>query len=289
MILTAEPNKLWFDESKLEGISKQGDSYILCANNYNDFRNCLENLISGETQEFMQTMVDSIATNPDNEYTMRFLGLDELVLATKISPDAERMIKIAEANLESPVFSEESYVEYYNNTKTYLSNLPESESLLDIFERGSELWGPVYIQTFLKEKLEKLAETSQDRTNGYKAAASSMRSLLNLSKSHYNPEKGAIFNYKTAQDFLFAKNVQLFVTPNIAKGILNKVESARKEFENKYNLLPTGLKFDTNGQGFVFDKVNGSYQKVEFDLEASPKVCKTILQCYDANLQNYLQ
>ena len=288
-MLTDKLQFLWYDKLNNEGVVKQDNSYVLILANYNSFRQCLENLVSGETQEFMQAIVDGIAVNPDNEYTMCFLGLDDLALAAEISPNAERIIKTAENNLTSLVSSEKYYNILYERTKTRLSELPESKVLLDVFERGGSLWGPVYIQTFLKEKLKSIAETSQDRSGSYKAAAKSMKALLELSRPHYNPEKGEIFNYKTAQDFLLAKKVQLLVTTNTAKGILNKVENARKEFEIKYNVQPTGLKFDTNGQCFVWDKVNETYQKVEFDLETNPEVCKTILQCYDANSQNYLQ
>src|SRR3989338_8637178 len=268
-----KPSFLWYFALDSEGIAKQDDSFILTTCNYNGFRQCLENLVSGDMQDDMQEIIDGIAINPDNDYTMRFLGLNDLVCADIISPEV----------------SENYYNRLYERTKKYLSALPESELILNIFESGGNVWGPVYVQTFLKEKLEMLAETSQDRSSSYKAAAKSMGALLHLSEAHYNPEKGQIFNYKNAQDFLFAKKIQLFVTPNVAKGILNKIEDARKEFEIKYDMQPTGLKFNTNGQGFVFDKVQESYQKVEFELETNPEVCKTILQCYDANLQNYLQ
>ena len=284
-----KPSFLWYFALDSEGIAKQDDSFILTTCNYNGFRQCLENLVSGDMQDDMQEIIDGIAINPDNDYTMRFLGLNDLVCADIISPDAEGIIKTAETNLIPPVVSENYYNRLYERTKKYLSDLPESELLLDIFESGGNVWGPVYVQTFLKEKLEKIAETSQDRSSSYKAAAKSMSALLHLSEAHYNPEKGQIFNYKNAQDFLFAKKIQLFVTPNVAKGILNKIEDARKEFEIKYDMQPTGLKFNTNGQGFVFDKVQESYQKVEFELETNPEAYKTILQCYDANLQNYLQ
>jgi len=301
-----KPSFLWYFALDSEGIAKQDDSFILTTCNYSGFRQCLENLVSGDMQDVMQEIIDGIATNPDNAYTLQFLGLDDLVCADIISPDAEgtkksnsfssfenpkvfNIIKTAETNLIPPVVSENYYNRLYERTKKYLSDLPESELLLDIFESGGNVWGPVYVQTFLKEKLEKIAETSQDRSSSYKAAAKSMSALLYLSMAHYNPEKGQIFNYKNAQDFLFAKKIQLFVTPNVAKGILNKIEDARKEFEIKYDMQPTGLKFNTNGQGFVFDKVQESYQKVEFELETNPEAYKTILQCYDANLQNYLQ
>ena len=283
-----KPSFLWYFALDSEGIAKQDDSFTLITSNYNSFRQYLKDLVSSDTQDDMREIIDSIATNPDNKYTLQFLGLDDLVYAEVISSDVER-IKTAETNLTSPIASENGYEAQYERTKEYLSNLPESKLLLDIFERGGKIWGPAYVQTFLKEKLENMAETSQDRSSGYKAAAKSMNALLYLSMAHYNPEKGKIFNYKNAQDFLFAKKVQLFVTPDVAKGILNKIESARKEFETKYNMPPTGLKFNTNGQGFVFDKVQESYQKVEFELETNPEAYKTILQCYDANLQNYLQ
>ena len=295
-----KPSFLWYDTLDKEGIAKQDDSFTLITSNYNSFRQYLKDLVSSDTQDDMREIIDSIATNPDNKYTLQFLGLDDLVYAEVISSDVERtkksnsfsslenpqifnIIKTAETNLTSPIASENGYEEQYERTKEYLSNLPESKLLLDIFERGGKIWGPAYVQTFLKEKLENMAETSQDRSSGYKAAAKSMNALLYLSMAHYNPEKGKIFNYKNAQDFLFAKKVQLFVTPDVAKGILNKIESARKEFETKYNMPPTGLKFNTNGQGFVFDKVQESYQKIEFKLEPNPEAYITILQCYDVD------
>ncbi|MEK6923289.1 MAG: hypothetical protein AABW84_01145 [Nanoarchaeota archaeon] len=284
-----KPKLIWFDDSVQEGVSKQGDSYIFATNNYNSFKQCLENLVSGETQEIMREIAEGIATDSDNEYTMQFTGLDALVFAEQISPDAENIIKTAERNLTSPVVSESYYDRNYERTKKYLSNLLDSELYLDLFERGGNLFGPVYIQTFLKEKLEEMAETAQSQNATYKSAAKSMEALLHLSMAHFNPEKGKIFNYKNAQDFLLAKKVQLIVTPDTAKGILNRIERARKEFEIKYDTNPTGLEFNTNGQGHVFDKVRESYQKIGFELEASPEVCKTILQCYDANSQNYLQ
>ena len=283
-MIVAKPNRsvLWYDTLDKEGIAKQDDSFTLITSNYNSFRQYLKDLVSSDTQDDMREIIDSIATNPDNKYTLQFLGLDDLVYAEVISSDVER-IKTAETNLTSPIASENGYEAQYERTKEYLSNLPESKLLLDIFERGGKIWGPAYVQTFLKEKLENMAETSQDRSSGYKAAAKSMNSLLYLSMAHYNPEKGKIFNYENAQDFLFAKKVQLFVTPNVAKGVLNKIESARKEFETKYNMPPTGLKFNTNGQGFVFDKVQESYQKIEFKLEPNPEAYITILQCYDVD------
>ena len=278
-----KPSFLWYDTLDKEGIAKQDDSFTLITSNYNSFRQYLKDLVSSDTQDDMREIIDRIATNPDNKYTLQFLGLDDLVYAEVISSDVERIIKTAETNLTSPIASENGYEAQYERTKEYLSNLPESKLLLDIFERGGKIWGPAYVQTFLKEKLENMAETSQDRSSGYKAAAKSMNALLYLSMAHYNPEKGKIFNYKNAQDFLFAKKVQLFVTPDVAKGILNKIESARKEFETKYNMPPTGLKFNTNGQGFVFDKVQESYQKIEFKLEPNPEAYITILQCYDVD------
>ena len=283
-MIVAKPNRsvLWYDTLDKEGIAKQDDSFTLITSNYNSFRQYLKDLVSSDTQDDMREIIDRIATNPDNKYTLQFLGLDDLVYAEVISSDVER-IKTAETNLTSPIASENGYEAQYERTKEYLSNLPESKLLLDIFERGGKIWGPAYVQTFLKEKLENMAETSQDRSSGYKAAAKSMNALLYLSMAHYNPEKGKIFNYKNAQDFLFAKKVQLFVTPDVAKGILNKIESARKEFETKYNMPPTGLKFNTNGQGFVFDKVQESYQKIEFKLEPNPEAYITILQCYDVD------
>ena len=277
-----KPSFLWYFALDSEGIAKQDDSFTLITSNYNSFRQYLKDLVSSDTQDDMREIIDSIATNPDNKYTLQFLGLDDLVYAEVISSDVER-IKTAETNLTSPIASENGYEAQYERTKEYLSNLPESKLLLDIFERGGKIWGPAYVQTFLKEKLEKIAETSQDRSSSYKAAAKSMSALLHLSEAHYNPEKGQIFNYKNAQDFLFAKKIQLFVTPNVAKGILNKIEDARKEFETKYNMPPTGLKFNTNGQGFVFDKVQESYQKIEFKLEPNPEAYITILQCYDVD------
>ena len=277
-----KPSFLWYFALDSEGIAKQDDSFTLITSNYNSFRQYLKDLVSSDTQDDMREIIDSIATNPDNKYTLQFLGLDDLVYAEVISSDVER-IKTAETNLTSPIASENGYEAQYERTKEYLSNLPESKLLLDIFERGGKIWGPAYVQTFLKEKLENMAETSQDRSSGYKAAAKSMNALLYLSMAHYNPEKGQIFNYKNAQDFLFAKKIQLFVTPNVAKGILNKIEDARKEFETKYNMPPTGLKFNTNGQGFVFDKVQESYQKIEFKLEPNPEAYITILQCYDVD------
>src|SRR3990167_7353279 len=135
-MLTDKLQFLWYDKLNNEGVVKQDNSYVLILANYNGFKNCLENLISVETQEFMQAIVDGIAVNPDNEYTMIFLGLDALVLAAEISPDAERIIKTAENNLTSPVNSEKYYNILYERTKTRLSELPESEVLLDIFERG---------------------------------------------------------------------------------------------------------------------------------------------------------
>src|SRR3989344_2551829 len=277
-----KPSFLWYFALDSEGIAKQDDSFTLITSNYNSFRQYLKDLVSSDTQDDMREIIDRIATNPDNKYTLQFLGLDDLVYAEVISSDVER-IKTAETNLTSPIASENGYEAQYERTKEYLSNLPESKLLLDIFERGGKIWGPAYVQTFLKEKLENMAETSQDRSSGYKAAAKSMNALLYLSMAHYNPEKGQIFNYKNAQDFLFAKKIQLFVTPNVAKGILNKIEDARKEFETKYNMPPTGLKFNTNGQGFVFDKVQESYQKIEFKLEPNPEAYITILQCYDVD------
>src|SRR3990167_970917 len=277
-----KPSFLWYFALDSEGIAKQDDSFTLITSNYNGFGQSLKDLVSRDTQDDMREIIDRIATNPDNKYTLQFLGLDDLVYEEEISSDVER-IKTAETNLTSPIASENGYEAQYERTKEYLSNLPESKLLLDIFERGGKIWGPAYVQTFLKEKLENMAETSQDRSSCYKAAAKSMNALLYLSMAHYNPEKGKIFNYKNAQDFLFAKKVQLFVTPDVAKGILNKIESARKEFETKYNMPPTGLKFNTNGQGFVFDKVQESYQKIEFKLEPNPEAYITILQCYDVD------
>ena len=49
-MLTDKLQFLWYDKLNNEGVVKQDNSYVLILANYNSFRQCLENLVSGETR-----------------------------------------------------------------------------------------------------------------------------------------------------------------------------------------------------------------------------------------------